>query len=98
MTEPITPAMAGCWVSGHQGWRGTSDVVRIAQGYGMPLTDDDETELAAYEAGDSTSDVVFDMADDAESYLNERAPDGHSFGWHDGEFFLMPHDWWDTDV
>lgn len=34
-------------------------------------------------------------ADMAEDFLNTLAPEGYSFGWHDGDFFLASSEWWD---
>jgi len=51
-----------------------------------PLTTDEYWELA--EAGQTGGDV--------ENWLNEHiAPEGYSFGWHDGEFFLQSAEWRD---
>lgn len=90
----ITSTDAGCWIAGHEGWRSVATVVRIAVRYGMELPDADMVELDTFEAGDSTTDTVFDMSDEAETYLNTVTPNGFSFGWHDGEFFLMADEWW----
>jgi hypothetical protein len=39
---------------------------------------------------------IIDAADSAEAWLNDNiAAEGHAFGWHDGEFFYMPNEWWD---
>jgi hypothetical protein len=39
-----------------------------------------------------------DLADVAERWLNDRiAPDGYSFGWHDGEFFLWTTAEWEDE-
>lgn len=35
------------------------------------------------------------LADDAEDFLNTIAPEGYSFGWHDGEFFMQTTEWWE---
>jgi hypothetical protein len=34
------------------------------------------------------------IADQATDYLNTLAPEGYSFGWHDGSLFLMSDEWW----
>lgn len=38
------------------------------------------------------------VADDAEDYLNSIAPEGYSFGWHDGDFFMQSGEWWDEEA
>jgi hypothetical protein len=40
--------------------------------------------------------VLADGAEDAEQWLNDfAAPDGYSFGWHEGEFFLWSDEQWE---
>jgi len=43
------------------------------------------------------SHYVIETADDAEVYLNTLVPDGYSFGWSDGEYFLANDAWWSLD-
>ncbi len=38
--------------------------------------------------------MIFEMSDNAAEYLNSICPDGYSFGWHDGEFYLWDDDDW----
>jgi hypothetical protein len=73
-------------------------------------TGDDNAILAAFkESADrvtmANGDVLEDPAglvcdqgelgDQAEEWLNENvAPEGYSFGWHNGDFFLMCSEWW----
>lgn len=40
-------------------------------------------------------EAVIDYADKAEEFLDTLAPEGYSFGWIDGEFFLGSTEWWD---
>lgn len=35
------------------------------------------------------------LAEAAEDFLNTLAPEGYSFGWLDGEFFLASAEWWE---
>lgn len=109
----VTADQAGCWLEGSRGWYASSALVRIAESLGMPLDDDDNALLDAYNSGDtgditlSTGEVTdpFEcvagqggMADMAETWLNDNvAPDGYYFGWHDGEFFLWSFAQWDED-
>jgi hypothetical protein len=56
--------------------------------------------------GPSTSPQISDdeeeqlmwTVDDVESWMNENiAPEGYSFGWLDGEFFLGSASWWEEE-
>lgn len=40
-------------------------------------------------------EAIVELSEEAETYLNTLVPDSHLFGWHDGEFFLQPNQWWD---
>lgn len=57
-------------------------------------------------AGPSTSEPISDgewtdletACDDVEEWMNEHvAPEGFSFGWQDGEFFLESDAWWSEE-
>lgn len=104
--EKVSPADAGCWVDGHRGIYGVTDVIEIAETLGFELSDDDKQAVNDYNGAadwgmdDSTaSEWVFDLSDRAESWLNDYvAPDGYWFGWHDGEFFLSSAEWWAEDA
>lgn len=42
-------------------------------------------------------EIVTYLSEDAEHWLNEHvAPSEHSFGWHDGEWFLWPSKQWQS--
>lgn len=100
----------GCWIDGHWGHYGISRLVEIAQDHGMEISDLDESALWAYinneeEFQDEVSGEYHNssdwllmqggLGDEAEEWLNDNiAQPGYSFGWMDGEFFLMNHDWW----
>lgn len=104
--EPST----GCWIDGHWGHYGASRLVEIAQDYGFEISALDESALWAYKNGDEefqdeqtgeyhhASDWMLmqgGLTDEAEDYLNENiARQGYYFGWVDGEFFYMSHEWW----
>lgn len=82
----LTAADAGCWVDGHWGQFGSSRVIQIAHEFGwqdyLVVHPDDE--------------FIHDYADKAEEWMNNNvAPDGHSFGWYDGEWFLWPYSTWE---
>ena len=101
------PSDAGCWVDGHWGQYASANVIEMAAAHGW----DDAEALGLAQKhlasmGPSTSEELSDeefstmMAaiDEAEEWLNENvAPEGFSFGWFDGEFFLMSEEWWSED-
>jgi hypothetical protein len=85
---------AGCWVDGGRGRYARARVIEIALDCGWE--DSEATEIVARypELSEDQQDALGDVVNNAEQYLNEHvAPEGFSFGWHDGEFFL----WSDTD-
>lgn len=38
-----------------------------------------------------------DLADEVENWLNSICPEGYSFGWYDGEFYLQSDEWFERD-
>lgn len=105
-----SPADAGCWIDGHWGQYGSTRLIEIARGFGWQLTDEEIAALVAYTGGAETftqsdgteadtADWILNqggLADAAEEWMNENvAPDGYSFGWNDGEFFLGSSEWWE---
>jgi hypothetical protein len=114
MTVAEVRKQHGCWLEGSRGWTASGLLVRMAANWGMPLDADDRDIITAYLNGhetvalrtdefvDVTSAVVDQggLADQAEEYLNtEVAPEGWTFGWRDGEFFLLPdHEWHDEEA
>lgn len=74
---------------------GTAEVIAIASkkleamtypSRDITLTDDEEERLS-------------DASDEVEDWLNHNvAPDGYSFGWHDGEFFFASAQWWEEEA
>lgn len=82
----LTAADAGCWVDGHWGQYGSLKVIQIAQEFG----------LWPDETFDNENEFIHEIADEAEQWMNDNvAPDGHSFGWFDGEWFLWPYETWE---
>jgi hypothetical protein len=99
-----TPDQAGCWIDGHWGQYGVARMVELAVAHGF---DDGELHdiAARHLASMSPSDVpgltddewqtMADSVDHVEDWMTGNvAPDGFSFGWHDGEFFLQSDEWW----
>jgi hypothetical protein len=108
MTDKLTftPADAGCLIDGHHGWHGHAMAIDLAVDAGMPLTDQDQDILDRYRSGDpdqdpegNLSDAMINqggLLDQSEDWLNDHAaPEGYSFGWHDGEFFLWSTETWE---
>lgn len=108
----IESVSAGCWIDGHWGRFGSVRLLELALRRGWQVNKEDQeivdrllTEVAtsARPATDDDWEALLDqgaMADHAEQWLNDNvAPDGLTFGWHDGEFFLWPmHVWHDDDT
>jgi hypothetical protein len=96
------------------GWTGPARVIELAQYFGMPSDDTDDAILKAFkESADCVimidGEVIEDpaglvadqgeLADQAREWLNEHvAPEGYSFGWHSGDFFLMCDEWWEIEA
>lgn len=102
--EKAVPSDAGCYVDGQWGQYATARMIGVAKSFGYAdaeSIDLAERKLAAMLPSiapgltdDEEESLVF-CADDAEQWLNtEIAPDGYSFGWFDGEFFLQSDEWW----
>ena len=58
----------------------------------MSPSDSDSEDLT-----DSEEEELIWAADDAEAWLNEQTPEGYSWGWQDGEFFLSSAEWWEEE-
>lgn len=106
MTERATPDNAGCWIDGHWGQYGCARLVELADSYGYPGKADiaDASDILAsmgpsdHEADPEAWEHIHDAADSAEEWLNDNiAPEGYSFGWYDGEFFLWSQASWDDE-
>lgn len=104
----------GCWIDSRWGHYGVSHLVDIAKDLGMEISDLDESALWAYKNNEeefqdevtgeyhSSSDWIYmqgGLGDEAEEWLNDNiAQPEYSFGWYEGEFFLMPTEWWQEEV
>lgn len=104
-----SPNDIGCWVEGSRGKYAMPYMIRRAMDHGFPVSPTEVLVIEAYERGEETlagtqygeidtHDWLFDsheLGDKAEEWLNEHvAPDGHTFGWLDGEFFLWSDEEW----
>ena len=100
----VTASDSGCWIDGRWGeyagarmiWIATEygwhdeQVITLAQRHLATMGPNDAPSLSDDEHGQ-----LFGALDSAEQFLNDYvAPDGYSFGWFDGEFFLWPDEDW----
>jgi hypothetical protein len=92
---------AGCLIGGHHGWHGHAYMIDLAVQSGYPMTEKDTRALDIYRGNashDAASQHMLDqggLMDKAEEWMNKHcAPEGYSFGWHEGEFFLAHNYWW----
>ena len=104
MMERLTADDAGCFVDEHLGQYATARMVLLAGEFGFP----GKGVLAiaakkwacigpstAPELTDREEDYLYELSDEVEQWLNEnRAPEGFSFGWFDGGFFLWSDQQW----
>lgn len=107
----LTPDASGCWIDGSWGIYGVPQMIIIAEANGYQLSDHDRLILEAYTYGIESIKLLTEtvnageailmqggIGDQVEEWLNEHiAPYGHRFGWREGEFFLMPMEWWKED-
>lgn len=101
------PEDAGCWVDGHWGQYGLAHLVLKATDYGYAdaeMIDYATRHMASMSPNgdedltDDEHEAMSDGADDVESWLNAHvAPEGYSFGWQDGEFFLWADAEWEDE-
>jgi hypothetical protein len=86
------PCVAACIFDSHRGQYIYGAVVALAIQYGYKP----EVARKTWTDAEAGEDVV-EAADDAEEFLNEMTPDGYSFGWSDGDYFLANEAWWSLD-
>jgi hypothetical protein len=94
----------GCYVEGSWGQYGTGRMIQIAVDLGYEVPPDDkpyfEAELKATQYGREANEsadqqeIILSLADLAEKWLNDNAPEGFAWGWEDGEFFFQSLTWW----
>jgi hypothetical protein len=95
----ISADNAGCWIDGHWGHYSGARLIQIAEAYRW----NDEMAISMAQSymgsgGDIPNGALvefYDLVDEAENYLNTIAPEGYSFGWRDGEFFLLSNEEWE---
>jgi hypothetical protein len=105
-TPPViheaTAADAGCWVEGSWGQYGLAHLVNKAESHGYPVPEvidlaDRKMASMGRSGAEGLSldeeEVLSDAADEVTRWLNDNvAPQGYSFDWWEGEFYLWP-DW-----
>lgn len=88
----LTSEDAGCWIDGHNGIYASEKLVAIAESFGY------ESTLLHDPSNPADSEEWIMESEWAEDWLNDFvAPEGYSFGWFDGEFFLWTWEEWDMD-
>lgn len=96
--QMLTEADAGCWVDGHWGHYISARAIQIAIGAGW---NDLEANHAAekYLEGDiddGLAELVYELGDEAVGWMNANiVPPGHTFGWVEGELFLLSDVQWE---
>lgn len=100
----LTAADAGCWVDGHWGWRASVRVIVLAREFGFQVDEELEDAIKYFNNDECSSysdtpEIVYDASDEAEEWMNNNvAPQGYSFGWFDGEWFLWSYDTWEDET
>lgn len=79
-------ANRGMWIN--------NAVVELAREYGFDNQDSQEDIDAHAQSGSDGEMLLVDTCTYAESYLNEITPEGWSFGFNYGDFFLANDAWW----
>src|SRR6266704_4844287 len=101
------PSDAGCYVDGHWGQYAVAHMINRAEEFGynnaevIALADRHIASMGPSDAPGLTVDEYWalnDASDEVEQWLNENiAPEGYSFGWHEGEFFLWNTEQWEQE-
>ena len=104
MTIRLLPVDAGCWVDGTWGTYGIALMVQKAHSLGyddaliVNIADAKMATLgpiAMPQVSEEDEELLSEAADGVVLWLNDNvAPEGFSFGWHGGEFFLQSEAWW----
>lgn len=103
----LTADDTGCYVDGHWGQYGVAHMVNRAEEFGysdaevIALADKHLASMGASNSEELTTDEYWtlnDASNDVEQWLNDNvAPEGYSFGWFEGEFFLWSDEQWQED-
>lgn len=85
----------GCVLDNHWGWHNHARMIEVATGLGFVISDEDQAVVDRYDSGeseddDNDSEVVSDLMDEAERWLNDNTDGvGCFWTWHDGDFVLV---------
>jgi hypothetical protein len=100
-----TPADAGCYVDGHWGQYAVAHMVNRAEEFGYAdaeVIDLADRHMASMGPSGSEGlsfdehEALSEASDDVEQWLNDHvAPEGYSFGWNGGEFYLWSDATWE---
>lgn len=109
----VTAADAGCWIDGHLGHYISAEVIRVAVLHGWNDLDALRAAEKYFQYNRSVNHIeptwtpeeeganaefVYEVADEAVRWMNENvAPEGYSFGFFEGEFFLWANTQWNDD-
>lgn len=96
------PDAAGLWVDGVRGWQAPVHMVRLAIAHGYPISEADQALFDWVREGELLSDTEAwtmenwqEFIEEVETWFNDAvAPEGYSFGWHDGDFMLWSESSW----
>lgn len=104
----LTARDVGCYASSNHGEHSNARMIMSASSFGYG--DDDEQQQKIVDLAQSHYDTMVsdapklsdadlkklsDAADSVVKWLNENvAPEGHEFGWHEGNFMLWSDDAW----
>lgn len=93
----ITSDMAGCWLDGARGVYIFPAIIREAESFGMELSEEDtllvsmgEEFMGMSSLTSEESEGLFFLAERAEVYLDDLAPEGYWIGFNDGDFGMYP--------
>lgn len=100
----LTADDSGCWVDGHWGQYAVAHLVQRAEELGyadaevISLADRHMDDLGSRTTSLSDDEywALNEASSEVENWLNDNVvPEGYSFGWHEGEFFLWPESQWE---
>ena len=85
---------AGLWIVGHANI--DRSIIELAGSYGFEVPKDVMTLMDGLPSITMEElEYIFDVVDEAENWLQENvAPEGYSFGWSDGDFYLLSDSNW----
>ena len=72
----------GCYFDSARGQYIGIEVIRLAEAYGMQLSDNDDKQVDVY------AEFYHELWDEAENYLQQFAPEGYYFGSPNGDWGL----------